>query len=341
MWKLEQSHRLERRRTEDGSDTGAADPAVGILATEALKGFRTTEPEVSRSKHSSDCGDTAVVARSEDLDATRLYLNEIGFSPLLTADEEKHFSRLALAGDEPARQRMIESNLRLVVKIARRYINRGLPLLDLIEEGNIGLMHSVEKFDPELGYRFSTYATWWIRQTIERGIMNQTRTVRLPVHVAKTLNAYRRAARELEQHLNRQPSFEEIASRVKKPVADVRKTMSLMDRSTSIDEPLGVQSDLTLVDCIEDEQQSGPADLLQNDDVSVALSGWLTELTDKQREVVTRRFGLEDGEKCTLEEVGAQIGVTRERVRQIQIEALKQLRRMIDRDGLSADTLFQ
>ena len=188
--------------------------------------------------------DRARAARSgeKSLDATQLYLNEIGFSPLLTADEEKHFARLALKGDEAARCRMIESNLRLVVKISRRYINRGLTLLDLIEEGNLGLIRAVEKFDPERGFRFSTYATWWIRQTIERGIMNQTRTIRLPIHVVKELNVYLRAARELTQKLDHEPTAEEIAQMLDRPAGDVKRMLGLNERVTSIDVPVSADS---------------------------------------------------------------------------------------------------
>ncbi len=181
----------------------------------------------------------AVRKIEKSLDATQLYLNEIGYSPLLSADEEKYFSRLALKGDESGRRRMIESNLRLVVKISRRYINRGLTLLDLIEEGNLGLIRAVEKFDPERGFRFSTYATWWIRQTIERAIMNQTRTIRLPIHVVKELNVYLRAARELTQKLDHEPSAEEIANMLDKPTADVERLLRLNERVTSMDTPVG------------------------------------------------------------------------------------------------------
>jgi len=166
-------------------------------------------------------------ARSKTYDATQMYLSEIGFSPLLTAEEEVKFARLALKGDVASRKRMIESNLRLVVKIARRYINRGLPLLDLIEEGNLGLIRAVEKFDPERGFRFSTYATWWIRQTIERAIMNQTRTIRLPIHVVKELNIYLKAARELTQSLDHEPTAEEIADLLDRPIEDVKKMLGL------------------------------------------------------------------------------------------------------------------
>lgn len=275
------------------------------------------------------------------LDATQLYLNEIGFSPLLTPQEEVHFARLAQKGDPAGRKRMIESNLRLVVKIARRYINRGLSLLDLIEEGNLGLIRAVEKFDPERGFRFSTYATWWIRQTIERGIMNQTRTIRLPIHVVKELNVYLRAARELTQKLDHEPSAEEIANLLEKPVSEVKRMLGLNERVSSVDVSLGPDSDKTLLDTLSDSRPTDPCDLLQDDDLSQSIDQWLTELTEKQREVVIRRFGLRGHESSTLEEVGREIGLTRERVRQIQVEALKRLREIMEKNGLSSESLFQ
>ncbi|MFI8479689.1 RNA polymerase sigma factor RpoS [Pseudomonas sp. NPDC078700] len=275
------------------------------------------------------------------LDATQLYLNEIGFSPLLSPEEEVFFARLAQKGDPAGRKRMIESNLRLVVKIARRYVNRGLSLLDLIEEGNLGLIRAVEKFDPERGFRFSTYATWWIRQTIERAIMNQTRTIRLPIHVVKELNVYLRAARELTQKLDHEPSAEEIANLLDKPVGEVKRMLGLNERVSSVDVSLGADSDKTLLDTLTDERPTDPCELLQDDDLSQSIDQWLGELTDKQREVVVRRFGLRGHENCTLEEVGQEIGLTRERVRQIQVEALKRLREILEKNGLSSDSLFQ
>lgn len=280
------------------------------------------------------------VGLQKTLDATQIYLNEIGFSALLTPQEEVHYARLAMRGDEAGRRRMIESNLRLVVKIARRYINRGLSLLDLIEEGNLGLIRAVEKFDPERGFRFSTYATWWIRQTIERAIMNQTRTIRLPIHVVKELNVYLRAARELTQKLDHEPSAEEIADLLDKPVEDVKRMLGLNERVTSVDVPLGYDSDKSLLDTIPDQQVSDPAELLQDDDMRTSISEWLDELTEKQREVVARRFGLRGFEPSTLEEVGREIGLTRERVRQIQVEALRRLREILERHGLTSDALF-
>ncbi|TWX69871.1 RNA polymerase sigma factor RpoS [Colwellia demingiae] len=276
-----------------------------------------------------------------NLDATQIYLSEIGFSPLLTAEEEVYFSRLALKGDEPSRKRMIESNLRLVVKIARRYNNRGLPLLDLIEEGNLGLIRAVEKFDPERGFRFSTYATWWIRQTIERAIMNQTRTIRLPIHVVKELNIYLRASRELIQKLDHEPTAEDIAQHLDRPVADVNKMLRLNERIASVDTPFAGDSDKALLDVIADEKSTGPESDLQSEDMSNNIIHWLNELNTKQREVLARRFGLLGYEASTLENVGREIGLTRERVRQIQVEALKRLRDILSQQNLSIEAIFQ
>ncbi len=275
------------------------------------------------------------------MDATQIYLGEIGFSPLLSAEEEVYFSRLALKGDQAARKRMIESNLRLVVKIARRYINRGLALLDLIEEGNLGLIRAVEKFDPERGFRFSTYATWWIRQTIERAIMNQTRTIRLPIHVVKELNIYLRAARELSQKLDHEPTPEEIAAALDRPVDEVRKMLKLNEKITSVDTPVAGASEKQLLDVIADEKELGPETELQDEDIRQHLVLWLNELNPKQREVLARRFGLLGYEPSTLEDVGHEIGLTRERVRQIQVEALRRLREIVTHQGLNIETLFQ
>lgn len=276
----------------------------------------------------------------KNLDATQLYLGEIGFSPLLTAEEEVYFARRALKGCEASRKRMIVSNLRLVVKIARRYNNRGLALLDLIEEGNLGLIRAVEKFDPERGFRFSTYATWWIRQTIERAIMNQTRTIRLPIHVVKELNVYLRAARELAQKLDHEPTAEEIAQALDRPVKDVAKMLRLNERITSVDTPIGSENDKALLDVIADEKGHGPEDELQDSDIKGNIVEWLSELNAKQREVLARRFGLLGYEPSTLEDVGAEIGLTRERVRQIQVEALRRLREVLSSQGLNLESLF-
>ncbi|MFK8041364.1 RNA polymerase sigma factor RpoS [Congregibacter sp.] len=320
------------------------------LAGDALAALNESEQAESDSKASSPSGLKSGSGKTDSgdadthqitLDPTQLYLNEIGFVPLLTADEEKYYARLTQKGDEAARKRMIESNLRLVVKISRRYLHRGMSLLDLIEEGNLGLMRAVEKFDPERGFRFSTYATWWIRQTIERGIMNQARTIRLPIHVVKDLNGCLRAARELTQQLDHEPTTQEIASRTHKSPKEVSRLMGLNERVSSMDAPLGPESDSSVVETIADDHGCDPSEQLQNDDVHDSVADWLNELSDKQREVVMRRFGLLGHESSTLEEVGQEIGLTRERVRQIQVEALKRLRRILERQGLSADALLQ
>ncbi|MGS0679700.1 RNA polymerase sigma factor RpoS [Shewanella sp. 125m-7] len=277
----------------------------------------------------------------KNLDATQLYLGEIGFSPLLSAEEEVYFSRKSLKGCEKSRNRMIESNLRLVVKIARRYNNRGLALLDLIEEGNLGLIRAVEKFDPERGFRFSTYATWWIRQTIERAIMNQTRTIRLPIHVVKELNVYLRTARELAHKLDHEPTAEEIAERLDLPSSDVSRMLKLNERITSVDTPLGGESDKALLDVLADDDNVGPDYKVQDEDMSKSVVKWLDELNTKQREVLARRFGLLGYEPSTLENVGKEIGLTRERVRQIQVEALKRLKDLLGAQGLSVEAIFK
>ncbi|RUO68718.1 RNA polymerase sigma factor RpoS [Idiomarina ramblicola] len=274
------------------------------------------------------------------MDATQLYLGEIGFSPLLTAEEEVFYSRRALKGDKAARRRMIESNLRLVVKIARRYSNRGLPLLDLVEEGNLGLIRAVEKFDPERGFRFSTYATWWIRQTIERAIMNQTRTIRLPIHVVKELNVYLRAARELAHKLDHEPTAEDIAKSLDKPVGDITKMLRLNERIGSVDTPIGGDNDKALLDILTDDADTGPEGVLQDENLKGNITEWLESLNQKQREVLARRFGLLGYEPSTLEDVGHEIGLTRERVRQIQVEALRKLRDSLKQKGLTLDSLF-
>jgi RNA polymerase nonessential primary-like sigma factor len=273
-------------------------------------------------------------------DATSMYLTEIGHAPLLTAEEEVEYARQMHAGDPEARARMIESNLRLVVSIARRFMYRGLPLLDLIEEGNLGLIHAVEKFDPERGYRFSTYATWWIRQTIERGVMNQARTVRLPIHVIKDIAATLRATKALTQKLERQPGLEEIADHCGLPMVQVERALRLNAWAASMDAPVARDEDRTLVETLADEKNVEPLEQLVGENMREALSGWLDRLTEKQRAVVEMRFGLDGQREATLEEVGERIGVTRERVRQIQIDALKTLRSMLESEGLD-DSLLE
>ncbi len=269
-----------------------------------------------------------------DKDATQLYLREIGVRPLLTAQQEIDLARKVAQGDRKARNLMVESNLRLVVKIARRYVQRGMPLLDLIEEGNIGLMTAVEKFDAERGFRFSTYATWWIRQNIERAIMNQNRTVRLPVHVIKELNTYLRTAKELTKGTDRQASVEDIALAVDKSCEDVRKVMGLLNDTISIDNLVAKDSTKTILDVTADDKNIDPAELVQDEDLQRHISEWLDNLDDRYRQVVVMRFGLFENDRHTLEEVGEMVGLTRERVRQIQIDALKQLKVTLQAEGI-------
>ncbi len=278
------------------------------------------------------------------LDSTQLYLNQIGKSPLLTAEEEVSFGRLVQQGNLAARQRMIESNLRLVVKIARRYNNRGLTLLDLIEEGNLGLIRAVEKFDPERGFRFSTYATWWIRQNIEHALMSQTRIIRLPIHLVKELNACLRTQNKLAQHLDQKDldqkvTTEEIAQQLNKPVATIQNLIGLGERIVPFDRPIGPNSNRPLVETLAADTND-PLDSIQQENICRYIEKWVTQLTKKQRDVIIRRFGLEGYAATTLEEIGKDIGLTRERVRQIQIEALKKLKNNLDRQGIHKENLL-
>ncbi len=273
-------------------------------------------------------------------DVTQLYLNEIGAKPLLTPADELATTRLVSAGDFAARQKMIEHNLRLVVNIAKHYLNRGIPLLDLVEEGNLGLIHALEKFDPERGFRFSTYATWWIRQTIERAIMNQSRTIRLPVHVVKDINLVLRAIRHLESAATRETSVERVAALIDRPVADVRRILHLNEHIASLDAPLEIDPSHSLGDAIADEAAVNPEALLQFREMGALLDDWLAQLTERQRQVIERRYGLSGADVLTLEALAADLGLTRERVRQIQAEALDRLRSIIKRGGVTRDSLL-
>ncbi|MDH4124587.1 MAG: sigma-70 family RNA polymerase sigma factor [Gammaproteobacteria bacterium] len=274
---------------------------------------------------------------AQSLDATRIYLSEIGVSPLLTADEEKQLSRRAQIGDEMARQRMIESNLRLVVRIARRYLHRGMPLLDLIEEGNLGLIHAVEKFDPDRGFRFSTYATWWIRQTIERAIMNQSGAVRVPIHIVKDINSCLRAKRILRQEHGVAPDAAAIAAYMQREVEEVERLLALHSRiSVEVDSVV----DESGLERLRAQRELEPANCAQRELVNKIVDRWVRTLEDKQRAVVDRRFGLHGYQRETLDRIGEEIGVTRERVRQIQQDALKKLRTLMENHGISSDAVL-
>ncbi|MBI5784266.1 MAG: RNA polymerase sigma factor RpoS [Rhodocyclales bacterium] len=275
-------------------------------------------------------------------DVTQLYLNELGASSLLTPQEEVNLARAMRAGDFGARQRMIEANLRLVVSIAKHYQHRGIPLDDLIEEGNLGLIHALEKFDPERGFRFSTYATWWVRQNVERAIMNQSRTIRLPVHVVKELNLVLRALRRLESDANpdHHADARAVARLIDRPVDEVRHLLAYNERTASLDAPLDVDPDLSVADAIADDGSEAPDHQLEQSEIEQRIAEWVSRLSEKQRQVIERRYGLNGNEVATLEALANDLGVTRERVRQIQLEALGQLRRQLLHAGIGRDAVL-
>lgn len=260
-------------------------------------------------------------------DAIKIYLRDIQRTPLLNAESEKELARRIEKGDKAARDKMIESNLRLVVKIAKRYVNRGLPFLDLIEEGNLGLIKAVERFNLAKECRFSTYATWWIRQAIERSLINQSRTIRLPVHVSDDINRMLRITRGLSQELQREPSVQEIAEAMNAKQPYVRRLMTLLRRTCSIETPIGDNNDYSLIDTIEDSSMTAPSVLLENIDIFEMISEHFDLLSDNEKTILTLRFGLDDKEPQTLDTIGQLFGVTRERIRQIESKCIEKLRR--------------
>ena len=275
-------------------------------------------------------------------DATQRYLNRIGLRPLLTQEQEIHYATRANQGDFSARQVMIEHNLRLVVSIAKHYIDRGVALLDMIEEGNLGLMHAISKFEPERGFRFSTYATWWIRQSIERAIMNQARTIRLPVHRIRELNQVLRAKYHLESRLfdGHDARLEDIAHLVERSVDEVRETLGMADHVTSLDTPIDGDPNSSLLDILADGAQQGPEADAEHHEMISLVRHWLSTIPAKQRQVIMRRFGIDNGSPATLEELAEEMGVTRERVRQIQQEGLIRLKRAMLARGVGKDALL-
>ena len=302
-----------------------------------IDGF-SEDPDIAEPEDTGgEGGDVAFID-----DVTQLYLNDIGASPLLSAREEVTLARAFRGGDFAARQRMIEANLRLVVSIAKHYQHRGIPLDDLIEEGNLGLIHALEKFDPERGFRFSTYATWWVRQNIERSIMNQSRTIRLPVHVVKELNVVLRALRRLESagEADHHADALAVANMIDKPVAEVRQILALNERTTSLDAPLDIDPDLSVADAIADDSEDTPDRRIEQMEIEQHVAEWVGRLSEKQRLVIERRYGLNGHEAATLDMLANDLGITRERVRQIQLEALGQLRRQLARQGVGKDALL-
>ena len=271
-----------------------------------------------------------VTTEQSTADAIKLYLKEIQKSKLLTAEDERELAGLIAQGDDAARERMIESNLRLVIKIAKRYMNRGLPFLDLIEEGNMGLIKAVEKFKVSKGCRFSTYATWWIRQSIERSIVNQCRTIRLPVHVADDINKMVKINRDLVQRLKRDPEVEEIAAAMGTETSYVRRMMILVKKTYSIEHPMGEGDDYSLIDTIEDTKLVDPGSKIEDLDRFSHVVEWMDELNENEREILALRFGLDDRDPQTLDTIGQKFGVTRERIRQIEAKSLAKLRKSME-----------
>lgn len=290
------------------------------------------EPEPGALDFEEEIGDEEVkLPEAEHFDdAIKLYLREIQKTRLLTADEEKELAGRIAKGEKAARDKMIESNLRLVVKIAKRYINRGLPFLDLIEEGNMGLIKAVERFKLSKECRFSTYATWWIRQSIERALVNQSRTIRLPVHVSDDINKMLRVTRELVQKMNREPSVKEVAAEMGATAVHVRRLMVLLKKTYSIEKPMGENNDYFLLDTIEDTSTISPAVLLEDVNRYELISKWFDTLPESEQKILTLRFGLDDKEPQTLDTIGRSFGVTRERIRQIEAKSLEKLRRIVE-----------
>ncbi len=300
---------------EDSLDDSMLEPdQEALVAEEAL------EPDAEELKSSEE--------EEHFDDAIKLYLRDIQKTKLLTAEDERELAVRIAAGDKAARDRMIESNLRLVVKIAKRYINRGLPFLDLIEEGNLGLIKAVERFKISKECRFSTYATWWIRQSIERALVNQSRTIRLPVHVSDDINKMLRISRELMQKLNREPVVKEIAASMGVDQAYVRRLMQLLKKTYSIERPMGENNDYFLLDTIEDASAVSPSEQLENVDRYEHVSEWFESLSENEKSILTLRFGLNDTESQTLDTIGKQFGVTRERIRQIEAKTIEKLRKV-------------
>lgn len=307
----------------------------------SVTGVNGNTPSAESARSPASIGLQSGIGGKQSQEAIHIYLREIESSPLLSADEEVYYGRLVQKGEEAARKRMITSNLRLVVKISRRYLNRGLGLLDLVEEGNLGLIHAVEKFDPEKGFRFSTYATWWIRQSIERGLMNQSRTIRLPIHVNKALNCCLRKRAELTQQYGTEPSVGQIAQGLDKPESEVHGLLRYTETTTSLDYQVGSGGESSVMDFIAAETVRGPDQIAIESDICKALDAWLAQLEPKQQEVIERRFGLHGYDNSTLEEVSAAMDITRERVRQIQLNALKRLKRILEQEGGSRELFLQ
>jgi len=301
---------------------------------------REKKPDKKEEKPVSSAPKRASKKIASSRDPIRIYLDEIRRTKLLTAEEELKLAKKVWEGCEDARCLMIESNLRLVVNIAKRYMNRGLPLLDLIEEGNLGLIRAVEKFDYQRGFRFSTYATWWIRQAIERSIVNQARIIRLPVHVSEDITTVLKAERKLFQQLGRDPTMEDIAEHLGLPLTKIQYVYQLVRRTSSMETPIGEDDDQELMDLIPDEKAVMPSEQIEDERRVALIYNWLNELMENEKEIIILRFGLDDGEPKTLESIGQRYGVTRERIRQIEASALRKLRKITMRVEIGLDEIL-
>lgn len=298
--------------------------------------------EESRGSSTEESSEAAADSSSgqKGLDAIKYYLKEIRKTPLLTFEQEQELAKRIAQGDQEARAKMIESNLRLVVAIGKKYINRGLQFSDIIEEGNLGLIRAVEKFQYQRGFKFSTYASWWIKQAIERAIVNQTRTIRLPVHIAEIVNSYLRATRQLTQSLGRDPQIEEIAKKMKVPVEKVRSISQVVRETYSLDMLIGDQEEDTLKDILQDNNALSPATFSDEIRRREYIDEWLQQLSVSERKVIEMRFGFVDGEPKTLDSIGKEFGITRERVRQIETQALNKLRAITKRKKIDLEEML-
>ena len=314
-------------------------PVDDMMGTDSYGGeAEEKEPDEKASSRDTE-SDSEGSSAHKGLDAIKYYLKEIRKTPLLTFDQEQELAKKIEKGDQDARAKMIESNLRLVVAIGKKYINRGLQFSDIIEEGNLGLIRAVEKFQSERGFKFSTYASWWIKQSIERAIVNQTRTIRLPVHIAEIVNSYMRATRQLTQSLGRDPQIEEVAKKMKVTVDKVRSISQVVRETYSLDMLIGDQEEDTLKDILQDNNALSPASVSDDIRRREHIDDWLQQLSVSEKKVVEMRFGLVDGEPKTLDSIGKEFGITRERVRQIETQALNKLRvitkrKKIDLEGM-------
>ncbi len=325
---------MPKRHPDPSEDTESRENLVDVDEQEEIN-FEVTAVEGGRKKPKP-----ARKSSGKSPDTIKIYLREISAIPLLTPEEELALAKKVWHKDPDARRKMIESNLRLVVSIAKRYLNRGLPFLDLIEEGNIGLIKAVERFQYKKGFKFSTYASWWIRQAIERALVNQTRTIRLPIHIDEKINRFVRVLREQVQAKGREPTLDEIAEIMDTSVEKVKEVMRVVRSTQSLDMPIGEKQESSLKDVIEDTSILSPADIVEGIKRHEMISKWLEKLTENEKNVVILRFGLEDGEPKTLEKIGEEFGVTRERIRQIESSALKKLRYIISREELILDEIL-